>query len=116
MLCAEQNVHGRYDEEREQRADRQAREEHDSHRATPRGACAGGNDERHDTEHHRRGRHEDRSQSHCRGLLDGRDLGAPLALQLIGELHDQNAVLADETEQRDQPHLRVDIECGEHRN
>ena len=60
--------------------------------------------------HHGRGRHQDRTQPHRRRLLDGAQLGVAGALQLVGELHDEDAVLADQAEQRHQSHLRVDVE------
>ena len=45
-------------------------------------------------------------------LLDGFALGAAGRLQVVGELHDQDAVLADQAHQRDQPDLGIDVERG----
>src|SRR5207249_3103151 len=61
--------------------------------------------------HHggRRG-HQDRTQPRRRGLDHRADLVAALLLELVRELTNQEAVLGDEPDERDQPDLAVDIE------
>ena len=47
-------------------------------------------------------------------LFDRRAAAEALALlQLVGEVHHQDAVLGDEPDQADQPDLRVDVDGGE---
>ena len=43
--------------------------------------------------------------------ITARDLVAALLLQVVGELHDQDAVLRHEADERDRAHLAVDVEC-----
>ena len=47
------------------------------------------------------------------GLDDGLRLVAPCLLQVVGELDDQDAVLRDQADQRDQADLAVDVERRE---
>ena len=68
--------------------------------------------QRNHAEHHGRGRHEDRPQAHAGGGDDGVALGFAALLLLVGDLDDQDAVLADESDQRDEAHLGVDVERG----
>ena len=77
------------------------------------GAGTGGNQQWHHPEHHRRGGHEDRAQPDGGGGLDRLTLGLARQLLLIGELHDENAVLGDQAHQRHQSHLRIDVEGRE---
>ena len=51
--------------------------------------------ERDNPEHHGACRHENGAQANFGGFLDGFAFVAPFLLQVIGELHDENAVLAD---------------------
>jgi hypothetical protein len=62
------------------------------------------------TEHRRGGRHEHGPQPRERRLARGRDLFESALLQRVRELHDQDAVLRDQPDQRDQPDLRVDVD------
>ena len=71
VVGAQQHVHRRHDEQREQRADRHAGEDHQPHRVSaPAAPAPVGDHQRHDAEHHRGGRHQDRPQAHAGGLLD----------------------------------------------
>ena len=53
--------------------------------------------------HHRGCGHEDGAQPCGGSLNDSFQFVPPLLLELVGELHDQDAVLRDQTDQRDQP-------------
>ena len=44
---------------------------------------------------------------------DGVEFVAALLLELVGKLHDQDAVLGDEADERDEPDLAVDVHGGE---
>ncbi len=68
--------------------------------------------ERDMTDDGRGGRHQNRTQPRAGRLDHCVELVAPCLLQVIGELHDQNAVLRHEPDQGDQPDLTVDVERG----
>ena len=57
-----------------------------------------------------RGRHQDRAQPRAGGLDDRGELVLARLLQVVGELHDQDAVLRHQADQRDQPDLAVDVQ------
>ena len=71
-----------------------------------------GDEQRHHAQHHGGGGHEDGPQAHRGGMLDGFTLvHALVLLHLVGEIHHQDAVLADEADERDQTYLGVDIDA-----
>ena len=79
-------------------------------------ASAPGPDDEHQrqvTEHGRRRRHQHRPQPRQRRLADRVELREPARLQRVRELHDQDAVLRDQADQRDQTDLRVDVDRGQ---
>jgi len=53
----------------------------------------------------RRRRHQDRPEPRLGGLDDRLDLVASLLLQLVGELDDQDSVLRDQSDERDESDL-----------
>jgi len=108
---AEQQIHRRHHEQREQRADRDPRGDHQTHVEAADRAGAARRDQRQHAQHHRRRRHQDRTQADAGGVLDRLALGQALQLQLVGELDDQNAVLADEPDQRHQAHFGIDVQA-----
>jgi hypothetical protein len=57
-----------------------------------------------------RGGHEDRAQPRAGGFGDRGESFLSGLLKVIGELHDEDAVLRDETHQRNQSDLAVDVE------
>ena len=57
----------------------------------------------------RRG-HQDRPQTRFGSLDDRGQLVPSRLLQVVGEIHDQNAVLRDQADQGDQPDLAVDVQ------
>ena len=114
VAVGDEGVEHRQHEQREQRADRHAGGDDEADREARLGAGAGSDDERHHAEHHGGGGHQDRPQPDARRLHDRLALRQPMLLALlVGELHHQDAVLGDEADQRDQPHLRIDVERGD---
>ena len=57
-----------------------------------------------------RGRHQNGAQSRDGRLDDRAELVQPCLLQVVGELHDEDAVLRYQSDQRDQSDLAVDVE------
>ncbi|MPL75498.1 hypothetical protein SDC9_21322 [bioreactor metagenome] len=110
----DEGVEHRHHEEREHRADQQAREHHDAHGLARGGAGALGDDQRHDRERHRRGGHQDRPQTGLGGKHDRLAPGVAVFLALlVGEFDHQDAVLGDQTDEGDQPDLAVDVQRAE---
>ena len=70
----------------------------------------GREDEREVADDGGRGRHQDRAQPRAGRLDDRRELVLARLLKVVGELHDQDAVLRHQADQRDQPDLAVDVE------
>ena len=60
-----------------------------------------------------RGRHHDRPKPCARGLENGVKFVATLFLQMIGELHNEDAVSRYQADQRDQSDLTIDIDGRE---
>ena len=103
----EQAIERRHHEQRQQRGERHAEDDHDTDGGTAGRARTAGHDQRHRA-HDRGDRgHQDRAQAHHAGFDDGlADLPA-LVAQLIGEFDDQDAVL------RRQPHQHHDADLTE---
>src|SRR5205814_1861037 len=59
------------------------------------------------------GRHHDRAEARAGRFEDGGQLVTPLRLQLVRELHDENAVARDEADEGDQTDLTIDIDRGQ---
>ena len=112
MVGCQQDVEGGNDEQRKQRTDRQSRRDHKPHVEARGGARARGHDQRYDAEHHGRRCHQDRTQPDRRRLDHCVALRAAGMLQLVGEFDDQDAVLADQSHQRHEADLRVNVETG----
>ena len=68
-------------------------------------ACAGHKDQRHVTRDRCDGRHQNRPQPHPRCFRDGGDFGEPGLLQFIREFDNEDAVLGNQADQRDQADL-----------
>jgi hypothetical protein len=109
-VTGEQRVGGGHDEQRQQRAERHAADDHPADLRARFGARAGGERERHGAQHHRAGGHQDGPQAQRRRIDHRVDQLLALGAKLIGELDDQDAVLGDEPDQRNQSHLAVDVE------
>ena len=104
-------VDRRRDEQGEHGADGHAGGNHDADVEAALGAGAIGDEQRDNTDHHGSRRHQDGPQAHGGRLLDGRVLVDALRfLQLVGELHHQDAVLGDETDERHKADLRIDVD------
>src|SRR6266568_4228989 len=111
VLRRKQQIHRRDDEEREKRPDRDTGRDHQPHVEAAHRARAARDEKRNDAEHHRAGGHQDRAEPDSGRLLDRLALGYALPLQVVGELDDQDPVLADEPDQRYEPHFGIDIEA-----
>src|SRR5204863_7651270 len=83
---------------------------HKPDRISCRSACAGHEREWKVTSDSCDARHHDRTQTNARRLCDRRKFCQTLPLQFVRELDDQDSVFRNETDQRDQTDLRVDVE------
>jgi hypothetical protein len=110
VLDGDQRVEDRHDEQREERADDHAGDEHDADAVARLRARPGDEHQREVTEDRRRRRHQHRTQARLRRFAQRCSLREPALLQRVGELDDQDAVLRDQADQRDQPDLRVDVD------
>ncbi len=111
--AGDEHVNRRHDEQGKDSPDHHARHEHDADAVTRAGPWTG-REHQWKMPHHRScGRHENRTQPRRRGLDHRGELVRAGFSQVIRELHDEDAVLGDETHERDQPHLAVDVQGGE---
>ena len=110
MLFRDQHVERWNDEEREDRSDRHATDQDQTDRISRGSAGPGHESERKVTGDGGDARHHDRAQTNARGLGDGLKFRQALSLQFVRELHNQNSVLGNEADQRDQTDLRIDVE------
>ena len=62
--------------------------------------------------HGRNRRHQHRPQPHSRGVAHGFEFGETLELAAVGEFHDQDSVFGDQSNERHEAHLRIDVESG----
>ena len=109
----DQHVDRRHDEQREHRADDHAADQHDADAVARAGAGTGREHQRKVTDDGRRRRHQDRTQPRAGGFDHRVELLRSRLLQVVRELHDQDAVLRDQADQRDQPDLAVDVQRRE---
>ena len=65
--------------------------------------------ERHHPEDERERRHQNRPQTDARGFDGGVDDAHPATAQLLGELHDENAVLRRQADEHDEANLAVHV-------
>ena len=110
MIPRNQRVDRGRHEQRENRTDAHARRNDDSDcEAALRTGTLGDNQGNHSRHHGRRG-HENGPQPHGGGMFDRLKAAKTfLLLKLVGEFHHQNTVFGNETDQRDEPDLRIDI-------
>ena len=109
-LAGEQRIERGHHEQREQGAEGHAAHNHHADLHPALGPRTGGQRQRHRTQHHRPGGHEDGPQSQRSGFDDRLAQLLAFGTDLVSKLHDQNAVLGDQTHQRNQPNLAVDIQ------
>ncbi|KAG1084889.1 hypothetical protein G6F40_014357 [Rhizopus arrhizus] len=113
VVTCEDGVDGGQHEEREQGAYQQAHHDDEPQAVAAVRARAGGEQQRDQPHHHRCRRHQDGTQADAGGLLHRRAPIQPMAdLHLVGELHHQDAVLADQADQRHQADLGIDVDGG----
>ena len=97
VILGDQQIDRRYEEERESRSDRHAGHQHQPDAVARGGPRPGHEREREVTAHRGHAGHHDRPKAGDGGFLDGLELGmAGLALELVGELDDQDAILRDQ--------------------
>ncbi len=106
----QQRVHRRHHEDGEQRAHRHAPHDHPADLLAALSPRARGQRQRDRPQHHRPRGHQDGPQPQARRPLHRVKLLQPLLTQLVGELHDQDAVLGDQPHERDQPDLTEHVE------
>ena len=63
-------------------------------------------------EHRRRCSHQNRTKTGARSFDDCVQLASAFLLKVVGKLNDQNSILRNQTDQRDQSHLAVDVQTG----
>ena len=110
MLLRDEHVKRRHNEQSEDRSDRHTADEHKTDRISRRSAGAGHERKRKVTGDSRDARHHDRTQTNARCLRDRSQFCQTLPLQFVRELDDQDSVLRNQTDQRHQTDLRVDVE------
>ena len=110
MLLGDEHVDRGHDEQREERSDGHPADEHDADRIARDGAGSFDEREREVPYDGGDGRHQDRAKAGRSRGANRIDLAHPELLLLVRELDDQNAVLRHQTDQRDETHLRVDVE------
>ncbi|MNY23136.1 hypothetical protein D3C86_1567870 [compost metagenome] len=67
--------------------------------------------QRHATKNGGDHRHHDRAQADAGGLFDGFPYGRALIAQMIGEFHDQDAVLGHHANKQHKTDLTIDVEA-----
>ena len=113
MRARHQHVDRRNHKQGECRSDDHAADQHDADAITGSGSGALRQHEREMADDGCRRGHQDRAQTGAGSLDNGRELVSPLLLQVIGKLHDQNAIFRYEPHQRDQADLAVDVQRRE---
>ncbi len=114
MVSGEEGIDRGRHEQGEHRADGHARCDHHADIEAARSACALGDQQRHHGHHHGRRGHEDGPEPDGGRMLDRLAPSiALLFLQLVGEVHHQDAVLGNQPDQGDEPDLRIDVDGGE---
>jgi hypothetical protein len=103
MVPCQQQVDRRHYEQREQRADTETRGDCQADVEAADRARAGGQQQRHHGDNHRHRGHQDRSQTNGGRPLHRLALAESLgSLQLVGEFDNQDTVLGNQADQRDQ--------------
>ena len=110
MIARDIGVNRRRHEQREYGADRHAEGNYDADGKAASCARTARENQRHHADHHRRGSHQNRSQTDGGRMLDRL---APaqtfIGLHVVGIVHHQDAVLGDQADQGEQAHLGIDV-------
>src|SRR4051812_4513333 len=113
VLTGNEHVDRRHHEQSEDSADKHSTDQHDTDAV----ACAGARPVREDqgeVSGDGRGRgHHDGPQSRARSFDHSGELVLARLLEVVSELHDQDAVLRYQSHQRDQTNLAVNVQRGE---
>ena len=110
MLLGNEHVKRRHDEQREDRSNCHPADEHETDGVSCGRARATNECERKVTCHGRDAGHHDRTQTNARRLRDGVKLTQTLPLQFVRELNNQDSVFRNESDERDETDLRVNVE------
>src|SRR5882757_1106651 len=110
MLLRDEHVQRRHNEQSENRSDSHSADKNKTDRISGSRARTGHEREWKVTRDSCNARHHDRTQTNARSLRDGSQFCQTLPLQFVRELDNQDSVLRNETDQRYQTDLRVDVE------
>src|SRR5579871_2716460 len=104
-----QHVDRWHDEQRKQGTDNHAAHQHDADAVASARARTLGENQWEVPDYGSRSRHQNRTQA-CRRRFNHRDqLALSGFLKMVRELHNQDSVLRDQSHQRDESHLTVDV-------
>src|SRR5450631_1181593 len=110
VIARDQRVDGRRHEKRENRADAHPRRDDDPDREAALRPSAHGDDQWNHPGHHGGGGHQNRAQTHGRGMFNRLAAAKPLlVLQPVGELNHEDPMFGDQTNQGDEADLRINI-------
>ncbi len=112
MLFGNQHVDGRNHQQGEDGAERHAGNDGNADRIARRSAGARDQRQREVAADRGGAGHQHRAQADQRGLAHGLELGQAAALEFVGKLDDEDAVLRDQADEGDQADLRVDVQGG----
>src|SRR6266498_3154717 len=110
MLLGNEHVKRGHNEQSENRSDSHSTNKHKTDRISCRSAGTGHEREGKVTSDSCNARHHDRTQTNSGGLCDRRQFCQTLPLQFVRELDNQDSVFRNETDQRYETDLRVDVE------
>src|SRR5882724_8762879 len=110
MLFCDEHVKRWHNEQSENRSDSHSANKHKTDRISCRSTGAGHEREWKVTSDSCDARHHDRSQTNARSLCDRSQFCQTLPLQFVRELDNQDSVFRNETDQRDETDLRINVE------
>jgi len=111
VIRCQEHVHRRYDKQGEKGPDGDPRGDDETQVVPAGGAGARCGNQGDDTQNHGRRGHEDRPEADGRRVFNGLAFTRTLALQIVCKFNDQDSVLADEADERNEAHLRVDVQA-----
>ena len=113
VLRRNKRVEHRHDEERKYRAHGHAGNQHHADAIAGSGSRPRSQHQREMPEDGGRRGHQHRPQPRQRRLAQRGSLRETASLQRVGEFHDEDAVLRDQSDQRNQPDLGIDVDRGQ---
>ena len=112
LFLGDEHVERGDDEEGEDSADGHSPDEDEADGVAGGGTGADHEDKREVAEDGREAGHEDRAEAGEGGAADGFEFRVAIALQVVREFHDEDAVFCDEADERHEADLRVDVHRG----